>query len=201
MMHRLTKPIVPALLAMGLLSACAAPPPAPEDAFYRLNPRAGGETAVAPLLSGVVEIDRFVASGSLANRPLLFAEAGSNAVSEYHYHFWIEAPPILLQNALVSYLRSAGVSKRVVTPEMRVTPDYTIRGRVMRLETVLGNPATGVAEFELSLRREHDGELIVLGEYLAEVPSGQNGVKTDVTAIEAAVDKAFAAFVADIANP
>jgi len=38
----------------------------------------------------------------------------------------------------------------------------------------------------------------VLGEYRAEVPSGPNGVKTDVSAIEKAVNKAFDDFVADI---
>lgn len=197
-MKRIIKTILPAVCVAGLLSACAAPPPAPEDSFYRLSPRADAPVASKPLLDGVVEVDRFAASGSLANRPLLFSEPGSAAVSEYHYHFWIEAPPILMQSALVSYLRSAGLSERVVTPEMRVRPDYTIRGRLMRLETVLGENATGVAEIELSLRRESDGELIVLGEYRAEVPSGPNGVKTDVTAIEKAVNKAFEDFVADI---
>lgn len=199
-MKRFIKAIAPILLLSGLVTACAAPPPAPEDSFYRLSPRADGAVASAPLLNGVVEVDRFAASGSLANRPLLFAEPGSNAVSEYHYHFWIEAPPILLQSALVSYLRSAGLSDRVVTPEMRVRPDYTVRGRLMRLETVLGDKPMGVAELELSLRRESDGELMVLGEYRAEVPSDPNGVKTDVAAIEKAVNAAFRDFVADIAK-
>lgn len=197
-MIQIVKNALPAVLALGLLSACAAPPPAPEDAFYRLSPRADAPLAEKALIDGVVEVERFVASGSLANRPVLFSEPGSNAVSEYHYHFWIEAPPILLQNALVSYMRSANVSDRVVTPEMRLRPAYSVRGRVMRLETVLGGTPTGVAEFELSLRRESDGELVVLGEYRAEVTSAPNGVKTDVAALEQAADQAFAAFVADI---
>jgi len=201
-MTQIIKTKFSALLLAGLVvsfvSACAVPPPAPEDAFYRLSPRADAPASTAPMLKSVVEVDRFAASGSLANRPLLFSEPGSSAVSEYHYHFWIEAPPILLQNALVSYMRSAGVAERVVTPEMRVRPDYTVRGRLMRLETVQGAQAIGVAEFELSLRRESDGELLVLGEYRAEVPSGPNGVKTDVSAIEKAVNKAFEDFVADI---
>lgn len=185
-----------ALLGLGLLAACAAPPPVPQDKFYRLDVLAAepGE----PVLDGVIQVERFVASGSLSNRPLLYAEPGSNAVSEYHYHFWLEAPPILLQSALVSYLRSAKVGTRVVTPEMRVTPDYMIMGRVMRLETVRGTEPTGAVAFELTLRREADDELVVLGEYRAEVPSGANGIQTDVAAIEQAVDQAFARFVADI---
>ena len=201
-MKQIVKSKITALLFTGLMvgfvSACAVPPPAPEDAFYRLSPRADQPQVSVPVLKGTVEVDRFVAAGSLANRPLLFSEPGSSAVSEYHYHFWIEAPPILLQNALVSYLRSTGLAERVVTPDMRVRPDYTVRGRLMRLETVLGDNAIGVAEFELSLRRESDGELLVLGEYRAEVPSGPDGVKTDVSAIEKAVNKAFADFAQDI---
>lgn len=187
------------LAALALLSACAAPAPVPQDMFYRLDPAATASGVSGQVvLDGAVEVDRFVASGSLANRPLLFSQPGSNAVSEYHYHFWIEAPPILLQSALVSYLRSAKVAARVVTPEMRVSPEYTVMGRVLRLETVRGKTPLGAVAFELSLRREKDGELLVLGEYRAEVPSATNGIGTDVTAIEKAVDDAFASFVADI---
>ena len=199
-MRRIITTIAPAFFVAGLLSACAAPPPVPEDAFYRLSPRADSPVAPQPLLEGAVEVGRFAAAGSLGNRPLLFSKPGSNAVSEYHYHFWIEAPPMLLQSALVSYLRSAGVAEQVVTPDMRVRPDYTVQGRLMRLETITGPTPSGVAEFELSLRRERDGKLLVLGEYRADVPSGANGVGTDAAAIEKAVDKAFAAFVADIAS-
>lgn len=188
--------LVPAILGVALLSACGTPPPVPDDSFYRLNPRTVETGALA--LDGVVEIERFIASGSLANRPLLFSDKGSNAVNEYHYHFWIEAPPILLQGALVSYLRSDGVAKRVVTPEMRVQPDYTIGGRILRLETMRSSPPTGVVAFELTLRRQSDGELLVLNEYRAEITSAKNGVETDVFAIEQAVDEAFSAFVADI---
>lgn len=187
--------LAPVVLGV-LLAACSTPPPVPDDSFYRLTPYAA--EAGTLVLDGSVEVDRFVASGSLANRPLLFSDKGSNAVNEYHYHFWIEAPPILLQGALVSYLRSSGVAKRVVTPEMRVSPAYTIGGRILRLETVRGNKPIGAVTFELTLRRQSDGELLVLDEYRAEIPSAKNGIETDVGAIEQAVNEAFANFVADI---
>ena len=195
MMKHIHKSLV-AALAVSFLAACGTPPPVPDDSFYRLMPYAA--EAGTLVLDGSVEVDRFVASGSLANRPLLFSDRGSNAVNEYHYHFWIEAPPILLQSALVSYLRSSGVAKRVVTPEMRVSPDYTIGGRILRLETVRDDKPIGAVTFELTLRRQSDGELLVLDEYRAEIPSAKNGIETDVGAIEQAVNEAFASFVADI---
>lgn len=190
------KRLAVALAALGMLSACAAPPSAPEDQFYRLDITASNPGTV--MLNGVVEVDRFVASGVLANRPLLFSQSGSNAVSEYHYHYWMEPPPILLQGALVSYLRSDNVATRVVTPEMRAAPDYSILGRILRLEVVRGSNPVGAVTFELTLRRESDDKLLVLGEYRAEVPAGANEMQTDVAAIEQAVKEAFAKFVADI---
>jgi len=186
------------LLGVGLLSACGTPPRVPDDSFYRLSPHAAKAGALA--LKGSVEVNRFVASGSLGNRPLLFSEPGSNAVNAYHYHFWIEAPPILLQSALVSYLRSSGVAAQVVTPNMRVAADYTVSGRVLRLETVRGDRPTATVAFELTLRRERDGKLLVLNEYRVEVPADKKGIEADVAAIERAVDTVFARFVADIAQ-
>ena len=187
--------LVVVALTAGILTGCAAPPPAPEDQFYRLSVSA---QPGAQVLDGAVEVGRFDASGALGNRPLLYVDEGSNALTEYHYHFWLEAPPVLLQGALVSYLRGANVAARVVTPEMRARPDYTVTGRVMRLETVRGAPSIAAVTLELSLRREADGEILVLGEYAAEVPAGQRGIQTDVAALERAVDDAFARFVADI---
>ncbi|HEY9163784.1 MAG TPA: ABC-type transport auxiliary lipoprotein family protein [Magnetovibrio sp.] len=184
------------LVALGLLGACAAPPPAPDDQFYRLDLVASNPGPT--VLDGVIEVDRFVASGALANRPLLFSQPGSNAVSEYHYHFWMEPPPILLQSALVSYLRSDNVATRVVTPEMRTTPNYSIMGRILRMEVVRGANPVGAVTFELTLRRESDDKLLVLGEYRSEMPAGANGMQTDVAAIELAAKEAFANFVADI---
>ncbi len=122
-LHRtLTQSVVLAvgLVMLGFLSACAAPPSAPEDNFYGLSPMAA--TTMKRSLDGVVEVERFVASGALGNRPLLYREPGSNVLRGYNSHLWLDAPPTLLQNALVSYLRSAGAARQVVTPEMRAPP-------------------------------------------------------------------------------
>ncbi|MCW8914946.1 MAG: ABC-type transport auxiliary lipoprotein family protein [Magnetovibrio sp.] len=195
-MNYLFKSSVTLALVLGL-SACAAPPPQPEDVYYRLTPRADMKLT-APVLDGIVEVDRFSAAGSPSSRPILYAEDGTPVVTEYHYHFWIEAPPTMLQSALVSYLRSSGIAKQVVTPEMRVRPDYTVQGRLIRLDTVHGTSASGIAHFELALRRERDGKLVVLGEYDTEIPASDDTVKASVAAIDEAVNKVFADFVADI---
>lgn len=195
-LKRMLRLVAAGLMGLGFLSACASPPPVPEDSFYRIAPVA--ENPGAQVLDGMVEVSRFSASGSLGNRPLLMSDRGSSAVNEYHYHFWIEQPPILLQTALVSYLRSSKVAKTVVTPELRVTPDYTVTGHVLRMETVRGTKPAGLVTFELSLRRESDGKILVLDEYTIEVPAAQDRVQDGAVAVEQAINQAFANFVADI---
>jgi len=184
------------LLGGSVLTACGSAPKVPDDSFYRLN--VSSLDVGAQTLKGVIEVDRFAASGSLGNRPLLMSKSDSNAVTEYHYHFWIESPPELLQSALISYLRSSKVAGRIVTPEMRVVPDYTIAGRVIRMETVRGSNPKGLVTFELSLRREKDGKLLVLKEYNQEIPASQDRVGAGAVAIEKAVNQVFGAFIADI---
>jgi len=184
------------IMSVGVLSACGSAPAVPEDAFYRLTTQA--EKTGDPVLNGVVEVVRFAASGSLGNRPLLMSSRATNEVSEYHYHFWIESPPMLLQSALVSHLRGSNVASQVVTPEMRVTPDFTITGRVLRLETVRGTDPAGVVAFELALRDEHTDKILVLKEYTADIPANQDRVHDGAVALEEAVNQAFKSFVADI---
>ena len=75
-------------------------------------------------------MDRFVADGLTAGRPIVYSESGRpREVLEYHYHFWTEPPTILLRDQLVVYLRAAKVADTVVTPEHRVEPDYEARGQ------------------------------------------------------------------------
>jgi len=196
MKKRMVRVLSVGVLGMSFLSACASAPAVPEDAFYRLTPVS--DQAGAQTIDGVVEVGRFAASGALGNRPLLMTDRGSNAVTEYNYHFWIESPPSLLQSVLVSSLRSSKVAKQIVTPEMRVTPDYTVTGRVLRMETVRGSQPSGVVAFELSLRNESTGKIVVLKEYLSEVPSSNDRVQDGAKALEQAVNKAFSSFIADV---
>lgn len=190
---------ISAICVSLVLTGCAAAPPVPEDNFYRLSPVAQ-ETTTTSLFSGAtIEVARFVADGSVSNRPLLYTtEDNPNAVSEYHYHFWIEAPPILIKDALVSYLRASAIAKRVVTPEMRVEADYSVLGRIKRLEVSNGSNYSGVVALEMGLRRNSDGELLVLEEYEATVPASANNVGAAITAVQQATEEVFKRFMQDI---
>ena len=88
-------PLFSSFIVLGLLAACAQPS-MPEDHFYRLTIK-GPERATTPLPAGTIQVERFVADGLTANRPIAFSEAGRPQVLQtYHYHFWVEPPTALL---------------------------------------------------------------------------------------------------------
>ena len=140
-------------LAVALALAGCAQETVPQDQFYRLRVAVPAQAFGAPPLQGTLEVERLDADGLIASRPIVYSNAKTpNRVDEYHYHFWTESPPVLVQDALVAYLRGVGAAKVVVTPEVRVEPDYELSGRLSRFEQVRGAGAKVVAEIELRLR-------------------------------------------------
>jgi len=194
-----------AFLAMaiaGVVAACAAAPPVPEDQFYRLRAvRAESAAAAKMLFPGTIEIDRFVADGVTAGRPIVYSEAGKpHQVKEYHYHFWTQPPTVMLRDELVSYLRAANVAKAVVTPEMRVNADYVLTGKIIRLEKVVGAAPKAALEIELGVRKATGGELVFLKTYRIEAASDGPGVDDAVEALNTALSSVYDTFVADLAK-
>ena len=164
--HGIKKAVI-STLALVLLAACGSAAPVPEDQFYRLS----AVMTVAPqsktLFPGTLEIDRFVADGLTAGRPIVYSEAGKPfQVKEFHYHFWTQPPTVMLRDELVTYLRRAKVADIVVTPEMRVSPDYVLTGKIRRLEKVVGTPPKAVLEIELGLRKASGGG------WFSSIPTG-----------------------------
>ena len=195
------KKAVISTLALILLAACGSAAPVPEDQFYRLS----AVMTVAPqsktLFPGTLEIDRFVADGLTAGRPIVYSEAGKPFhVKEFHYHFWTQPPTVMLRDELVTYLRWAKVADIVVTPEMRVSPDYVLTGKIRRLEKVIGTPPKAVLEIELGLRKASGGKLVFLDTYRVETTSDGSGVDAAVYSLNKALSTIYADFVADLSK-
>ncbi len=88
----------------------------------------------------MIQVERLVADGLTGGRSIVFTDAArSNVAQNYHCHFWIEPPTILLQIALADILRKAG-APQVVTPELGVEPDFTITGGIRAFEQVGSRP-------------------------------------------------------------
>ncbi len=198
--HGMKKGVI-SVLALALLAACGSAAPVPEDQFYRLSVVMTAAPQSKTLFPGTLEIDRFVADGLTAGRPIVYSEAGKPfQVKEFHYHFWTQPPTVMLRDELVSYLRRAKVADTVVTPEMRVSPDYILTGKIRRLEKVVGTPPKAVLEIELGLRKASGGKLIFLDTYRVEITSDGSGVDAAVTSLNKALSTIYADFVADLSK-
>lgn len=190
-----------AMLSVGFVAACGSAPPVPEDQFYRLRAKAPSTTFSKAILPGTLEIERFVADGLTAGRPIVYSEAGKPyQVREYHYHFWTQPPTVMLRDELVSYLRARKVSNAVVTPEMRVPPDYVLIGKIKRLEKIVGSPPKAVLELELGVRSATGGKLVLLDTYRIETQASGNGVDDAVESLNISLTDAYAEFVADLSK-
>ena len=200
-MHKLFpyKALVIAGVLAGLLNACGGAPVVPDDQFYRLQ--AAKPSAGKKLFPGTIEVDRFVADGLTAGRPIIYSETGkSYQVKEYHYRFWTQPPTVMLRDELVTYLRHAKIADVVVTPEMRLAADYVLTGKIRRLENIIGTPPKAVLEIELGLRKSSGGKLIFLDTYRVEMESSGKGVGNAVASLNTALTSIYGKFVDDLSK-
>lgn len=180
----------------GLLNACAQAP-VPEDHYYRLNlPSTASNDSVK--FNGIVEVERLIADGLLDSRPILYTNsAQSTEIQSYHYHFWTLPPSIMLQNALTAKLQRSNAAKSIVTPNLRIEPDFIIAGKIFRFEQIT-RASKVIVSLELSLKNAKLDSLIHLNTYTVEVTSGNASVSSAVTAFSTAIDKIITAFLKDL---
>ncbi len=192
------KRLLPTLLLTSLLAGCLGSAPAvPRDHYYRLLVGAPTQTQAAAPLPGILTVQLLQADGLLRERPLLYSESGkSHEVQQYDYHYWNDAPPRMLQDQMVTYLRQSGIAAAVVTPDMSTRPDYQVSGKARRLERLLGGgPPRVVVEVELSLRRISDETLAVVDSYSEEEPAADNSIEAAVEAMNRATARIFNRFL------
>lgn len=198
MMRRLR--LLSVLLGIALLSACSAKPVL-EDNFYRLtlaSPQPS-QNLPAGMASGVIQVERLTADGLLGGRAIVFSDSARADVAQtYHYDFWLEPPTILLQSALTDTLRKAGVQK-VVTPDLRIEPDYTITGKIRAFEQIRGNPGFVRVQIELAVTERSGGKLVMFKSYSAEPRTSSDGIREAVGKMSAAIDQIYSEFLKDLA--
>jgi uncharacterized lipoprotein YmbA len=188
------------VVGAGLLAACGSVAPVPEDQFYRLRVDAPSQ-ADKVLFPGTMEVDRFVADGLTAGRPIVYSESGKPyQVREYHYQFWTQPPTVMLRDELVSYLRARKAADLVVTPEMRGNPDYILTGKIKQLEKVIGSTPKAVLEIELALRKAGGGKILFLNTYRMEMVSDGPEVSDAVKSLNMALTKIYKKFVDDLSK-
>ena len=184
---------------LATLAGCFGSAPAvPKEQYFRLI--AGAPAAQADRqISGGLEVLPFTGEGVMNERPLLFTADGGRKLEQRNYAYWTEAPPQMLRDQLVAYLRQAGVADSVSPSELRLETAYTVRGTIKRLEQLVGSSPGAAIALEIAVLEKSSDRLILSKVYTAEKPAAGSKIDDAVDALNAGLDEIFAAFAADLA--
>lgn len=146
-----------------LLSACAGGTRVPEDSFYRLEIDAPAARMESPALRGILAVQVGTAAPVYRDRAFLYSDARQpGRLQRYHYHYWMDAPPRLVQRSLADYLRAAGIATAVVTPEDAIDERYRLRVDIERFEQRRARDGGDVTvELSLTLSERGTGALLL----------------------------------------
>ncbi len=172
----------------------------PQDHYYRLNLTAPVKMSLPPL-PGILAVKRFAADGMLQGRSIAYSQPGNpSEVKNYHYHHWVDIPPLMLQEELLDYLRAANTAPDVIAGDSDINPDYLIKGRIKRLERIAGPVSEGLIELDLILMRATSRQMILHRVYHQKVKADNQTVIATVVAMNHALEKIYATFLDDLAS-
>jgi ABC-type uncharacterized transport system auxiliary subunit len=190
------------LLIILVLSGCATPAAVPEDSYFQLPAALPQGSPAGSLLKGVVGVARPVADGLHSERAILYTTATEPLkVRQYHYHFWMDSPPRLIQEQLLGFLRAGRLGTRVVREHSRTPLNYLVTSRIVHFERILekGNPKVNVA-LELGFDRVPDegGKYAWSKTYAVTLPTEEPGMYASVVAFGEALQKIYREFAEDL---
>ena len=142
-----------------LLTACAGSAPVPEDRFYQLDSLSPSTRHVAPPLLGGLEIDYTQADPLRSGRAVLYSESDQPLqLRRYHYAFWVDQPPRMVNQALVDYLRALNAADQLFASGQRGRAAYRLDTQLLKFEQWRQGKTIGVEiVLQASLRQLPDG--------------------------------------------
>lgn len=196
-MHALLRLLL-GLSCLVAVLACASGP-AERDRFYRLDVPAPTSPRSAPVLPGVVEVDRPRADHLVRERPILRSESASaTEVTPTAYRLWVDSPTSMVQRELVRWLEASGAVGKAVLPEAGIRERWLVTGRLERFEHVVPSEQVLVV-LELRLKDQRNGKQRLQGRYRQLAPA-PGDIDAAVTAFGAALAAIFEQFLADAAT-
>ena len=194
---------VRSLVLLPLLAALAgcfgSAPPVPKEQYFRLIAAAPAERS-GDQISGGIEVVPFAGEGVMSERPLLFTADGGRKLEQRNYAYWTSAPPQMLRDQLVAYLRQSGIADNVVPSELRIESAYVVRGTIKRLEQLVGGKSGAVISLELAVLENSSDRLVLSKVYTAEKPTSGESIDNAVGALNDGLDEIYAAFAGDLAS-
>jgi ABC-type uncharacterized transport system auxiliary subunit len=188
------------LLLVVTLAGCMSQPPVPADRFYRLTAPDPTPAAAQPAFAGTLGVAPLDSDGLHSERALLYVDRQRPLeLRRYHYHFWADPPPQLIQSQLLRYLRRAGIAANVVRGDSPPTVDYLVSGRLQRFERIVGKEQVEVAvAMELGVDRGHHGGPGWHASYQATVAAKGRSMYATVQAYNVAFGRICADFLQDL---
>ncbi|HEX6120427.1 MAG TPA: ABC-type transport auxiliary lipoprotein family protein [Dongiaceae bacterium] len=188
------------LPVVALLAGCfGSAPTVPKEQYFRLVASAPAEQAKKRIKGGL-EIVPFAGEGVMSERPLLFTADNGRKLEQRNYAYWTDAPPQMLRDQLVAYLRQAKIADNVVPSELRIDTAYTVRGTIKRLEQLVGDKDGAVISIEFAVIEKSNDRLVLSKVYTSEKPFSGEKIDDAVAALNDGLDDIFAAFAADLSS-
>jgi ABC-type uncharacterized transport system auxiliary subunit len=187
------------LAACAFLAACQSLPPAPTDRFYRLAD-ATPTVAAQQWTDGSIAIQEMRADGPYLDRAIVFTHQQRAAqVESYRYAFWIYAPPRLIQQHMIRFLRANRLAPTIIDEDSGDEAAFVISGRILRFEQMLSSD-TAHADVELELQVASAGrrQPLLRKTYRAAEPAADQSVDAFVQSMGRAMDRICAAFAKDL---
>jgi len=190
----------PVFLLLLLLAACSATAPVPEDRFYQLDSVSGSDVLPAPVLRGGLQVLPVTADPLRSGRAVLYRDARKPLeLQRYHYQYWVDQPPRMVERALLSYLRSSAVADPVQSDSRRGSAAYRLQARLLRFEQVVAEAGARVElELEVTLYPEPAGTALWTASYLRSVDSSGKDMHATAQAMQLALAQVFKALRADL---
>lgn len=183
------------------LSACATTQPVPEDRFYRFERIPPPRTLAAPVLRGGLAVDYVQADPLRSGRAVLYSDRDQPLqLQRYHYEFWVDQPPRLVRQALLTYLRDSGVADSVIDAADPTGAAYRLHLRLLKFEQVLDRQSAAVeVALQATLLSGPSDTLLWTRTYTQRQPAGSRQMHASAHAMQLALGEVFAALQADLA--
>lgn len=188
-----------AVLALaGLLGACGAMSPPPTDTFYRLPGTVSSATAAAAAEGRVIYVAPLAADGVLGERALVYVHADGTTLEQHNYHFWVDSPRLMLQQAVATALRAQLGATVVLEPTRAAS--HTVSGRILRFERVEGEGGGTRVALEFEVRAADQDVPLLRRVFERTVAPRDAGVAAAATAIGTASAEIVGEFATALAQ-
>jgi ABC-type uncharacterized transport system auxiliary subunit len=194
-------PVIAGVLWLASVLGCASQAPVSDDNFYRLQLDTA-PAAASSMLPATVAVARLQSSGVNNARALVYHDVAQPLqLRQYHYHYWIDTPPRLLQEELVSYLRRAGFAERVLSAAPGVRADYLISGKIRQFEESRSPKGSAVTvALELELLRRRDRKILMVKDYTQREAVNGTSMHDVAHAYTNSVARIFRSFADDMSK-